>query len=142
MSLDLKQILPYVMHANKIGIEILGTEGTAVLSRLNYSDAISVGKGKGIIANGAVSTLLDTALGMAVFQKVGELRGMATLDLRVDFLRASTPFSPINARSECIRLTREVAFVQGEAWCEDPAQPVARASAAFSISDQNVGSMG
>ena len=140
--LDVSQLLPFIAHASRIGMEMTGTDGDAVLARLDYSDSIVAREGSGVIANGAVTTLMDTALGMALIKKKGEMCALATLDLRMDFLRSCTPFSAVYARTECLRLTREVAFVHGEAWCEDPAQPVARATAAFSISDLDVGSSG
>ncbi|WP_321394741.1 PaaI family thioesterase [Emcibacter sp.] len=138
-GIDITQIISFIPHAGRIGIKILGTDADAVLSELTYSDMIAAREGSGIIANGAVTTLLDTALGMAVVHKKREMCALATLDLRMDFLRSCTPFSSVYARTECIRLTREVAFVRGEAWCEDPARPVAQSIAAFSISDFDAG---
>lgn len=67
----------------------------------------------GILASGAVFTLLDSAAGMAIILKQGELLPHATLDMRIDYLRGPAPGATIIARAECYRLTRQIAFVRG-----------------------------
>jgi len=57
---------------------------------------------------------------------------VATLDLRIDYLRASEPGRAIFGRAECYRLSRSVAFVRGTAYCEE-AEPLAQCAATFMI---------
>lgn len=85
----------------------------------------------GVIASGAVFSLMDSAAGLAVFCRLGTLLPQATLDLRLDYLRGPEPGMAIVARAECYRVTRHVAFVRGIAHQGDPAHPVANMAGTF-----------
>ena len=85
----------------------------------------------GIMANGAVTALMDMAGGMCVWTKIGHFRPQATLDLRIDYLRAAKPGADITGRVECYRVAREIAFVRGLAHDGDPADAVAHMAATF-----------
>jgi acyl-coenzyme A thioesterase PaaI-like protein len=99
---------------------------------------------QGGIANGVVIALLDQACGFAVAMALrgrAEMEGrelrmgsMATLDLRVDYVRPARPGQAVIAHTECLNIAGEVAFVRGVAFETDPHDPVALAQAAFMIS--------
>ena len=84
----------------------------------------------GIVANGAVFALVDSAAGFAVSAARGAI-GYATLDLRLDYLAAPPPGATITARMTCYRMTRDVAFVHGHAHAGDPERPIAAAAGTF-----------
>ena len=85
----------------------------------------------GVLASGPIITLLDNATSMSVWVKSGRFRPQATLDLRLDYVRAATPGKTVIARAECYRMTRSAAFVRGLAHDGDPADPVAHAAGVF-----------
>jgi uncharacterized protein (TIGR00369 family) len=85
----------------------------------------------GIIASGAIFTLMDNAAGFSVLVARGEIHPHATLDMRVDYLRGPAPRATVIGRAECYRLTRQIAFVRGLAHDGDPANPIANMAGTF-----------
>ena len=72
----------------------------------------------GIIHGGVITTLLDSASGAAEFSAIPRVMQIATLDLRVDYLRPAMPRVDIMAEASCYRLSKNVAFVRGRAFQE------------------------
>ncbi|MBV8681559.1 MAG: PaaI family thioesterase [Caulobacteraceae bacterium] len=90
----------------------------------------------GVIAGGVITTLLDQVCGMAVSSialRERGLLGLATLDLRIDYMRPAEPRREIFARAHCYKLTTSIGFVRAAAWDLDEADPVAAAQAAFAF---------
>jgi len=89
----------------------------------------------GIMATGAIVSLIDTCSGTAVWRRLGGFRHIVTMDLRIDYLRPAVREETVFARCECYKLTRRVAFVRGIAHGGDEARPVAHAAATFMLVD-------
>ncbi len=87
----------------------------------------------GVIAGGAVTTLLDHTCGQAVWAALNDWSPIATLDLRIDYMRAAEPGLDIVAEAHCYHLTRHVGFVRATAFDCDSGDPVAAAQAAFAL---------
>jgi uncharacterized protein (TIGR00369 family) len=88
-----------------------------------------------VLASGPIISLLDMAAGMAIWVANGEFPPVATLDLRVDYLRPSRERASVVGHVECYRRTRSAAVVRGSAHDGDPDDPVAQRTAVFMTLD-------
>jgi uncharacterized protein (TIGR00369 family) len=88
----------------------------------------------GGLHGGAITALLDAACGCAVFAALVEWVPIATLDLRIDYLRAAEPPRDVTARAICYRIARNVAFARAIAFHDDDRDPIASAVGTFMLS--------
>lgn len=128
-----QQFISALPHARELQIRVRRLEeGEAELS-MPY-DARLVGDPEtGVIHGGAVFSLLDTCCGAAVMSHPETGGPTATIDLRIDYMRAATPGQTIVARAACYHMTRSVAFVRATALDDDAGQPVATATGSFTV---------
>ena len=56
---------------------------------------------------------------------------MATLDLRIDYMKPATPNEDLLVTAECFKETKTIAFVRATAYHDSPDDPVATSIAAF-----------
>ena len=135
----IKAIAEWVPHNKALGLSFVEMAGSAVSVRLPY-DARFVGNpATGVLHGGVITTLMDATSGIAVFVKLLQPIPVATLDLRIDYLRPAEPPKDVIARAECVKVTQNVAFVRCEAFHEDRAEdPIALANGTFMIFRDNV----
>ncbi|HYE47527.1 MAG TPA: PaaI family thioesterase [Caulobacter sp.] len=120
-------------HARELGFEMVSAENRVAVMKCPYKDIMIGDPDTGVIAGGVVTALLDHACGSAVHLAMTEFKIIATLDLRIDYMRAAKPRLPLFARAECYKTTRSIAFVRALAYDENPDDPVAAAQAAFML---------
>ena len=89
---------------------------------------------RGLLHPGALTVLADSACGLAVGAALTQRVPYATLDLRMDYLRAAGTGQDLQCDAHCYRLTRSIAFVRGEVWQAQQDQPIAVAQASFMLS--------
>lgn len=128
-----RQFIEAIPHSRALGmvLETLG-DGRAVVS-MPYDLRLVGVPATGVLHGGAVSALMDTASGAAVMCHPAAPARTATLDLRIDYMRAATPGQRIVARAECHHVTRSVAFIRVTAHDEDEDRPVAMGTGAFTL---------
>ncbi|TRW99697.1 PaaI family thioesterase [Paracoccus sp. M683] len=124
------QALPYA-RALDMRVDDIGN-GSATIS-MPWADHLVGDPHTGVIHGGVVSALMDTCCGAAVLGHPAVKSATATLDLRIDYMRAAKPGQRLRARAECYHLTRSVAFVRAVTTDEDSDNPVATATGAFTI---------
>lgn len=82
---------------------------------------------------GVISTLADTAGGLAVFSGAEPGDRVSTVDLRVDYLRPGQIDQPLRARARLVRLGNRVGMAEVVLFHEEPERPVAKAAGVYSV---------
>ncbi|MEP5152506.1 PaaI family thioesterase [Planktotalea sp.] len=130
--LNARKFIQAIPHAEALGMTLTEIEdGTAEIT-MPYNPQLVGDPETGVIHGGAVSALMDTCCGAAVMSHPKAGAGTATIDLRIDYMRAATPGQSIRAAAECYHVTRSVAFVRAHTF-DDGEHPVATATGTFTI---------
>lgn len=129
----LPQLASGAAHTHALGFTFEGLHDEAPRIRVPWRPEWVGDPETGVLAGGLVTTLLDHVGGLAVWVAMDAFRPVATLDLRVDYMRAAEPGRDLLAQAKCFRLSPTVAFVRGWAFEDDPSDPVAAAQAAYVI---------
>ena len=122
-----------VAHIRELGIAVEERLPRGVVMRLPYREELVGNPDSGVLHGGAVTTLIDSASGFAAMASLPEPGPVATLDLRIDYLRPAAAGEDLLVRADCYRLTKRIAFVRAEAYQRSPDDPVAAAMGTFMI---------
>ncbi|MEO1242445.1 MAG: PaaI family thioesterase [Pseudomonadota bacterium] len=68
----------------------------------------------GLIHGGLMTIIMDSIFGLAVFTALEELKPIATINLRADYLADTQPGARVLCTSECIEIRGDVAYVLGD----------------------------
>ena len=125
-------------QAVAIGLRFVSAEAGVAVIELPWRADLVGDPTSGALAGGAILTILDHAGGSAVFSALAasgatDVASIATLDLRIDRVRASRSGEAVTARAHCYRVTPTVAFVRAAAFETDEADPLATVQAAFAV---------
>jgi len=127
-----------VPHARDCGITVTHCDARGAEATLPYRPEWLGDVERGLIHTGIITTLIDTLGGLAALAAIEDFDTIATLDLRMDYLRSARPEKALHCRAECYRLTRSIAFVRAWAWQDDRDEPVAVSNATFMRTPQKV----
>ncbi|OUT50502.1 MAG: hypothetical protein CBB68_09025 [Rhodospirillaceae bacterium TMED8] len=123
-----------IPHHNAIGLEAVSANLEMAQMRIAYDPRFVGNPDTGILHGGLITTLMDATGGLAVMASVPKGTPVATLDLRLDYLRGAEPEVSLIGCAHCYKLTRNVAFTRGVAYEEDnPDDPIANFIATYMI---------
>ena len=122
--------LPY---SRALGLELVEVSPARVILAMPWAPDLVGDLATGVVHGGAVTALMDTVSGAAVMSHPQGGLSAATLDLRLDYMRAAAAGDAIRAEAHCSHVTRSVAFVRATAWDGDTDRPVATSAAAFTV---------
>jgi uncharacterized protein (TIGR00369 family) len=126
-------LLSGVPHAGAIGLHVVEINTSAARTSLAYNPDLVGNPDTGVLHGGVITAMLDNTCGMAVAAKSGMFGQIATLDLRIDYMKPATPGETVFAIAECYKVTKNIAFVRGAAYHTDRADPIATCTAAFML---------
>lgn len=132
---ELEDHLSQIPHAAAIGMTLVSRQEGICVVRVPYAEHLVGDPDTGVVHGGVITALLDNASGMAVRNdgSPNEERSMATLDLRIDYMRPAQPREDLYAEAECYRMTSNVAFVRAIAYQGDRNDPIASSVATFML---------
>jgi uncharacterized protein (TIGR00369 family) len=122
-----------IPHERDLGMEVVELGRGLALLKLPYRPELLGDASRGLLNTGVTSTLIDSACGLAVFAALDAPTQIATLDLRVDYLRPAIAHKTLHARAECYRMTRHIAFLRATVYQDDNAESLATSSGTFMV---------
>lgn len=118
-------------HSGWLGLRYATHGDDWVELELPWREDLLGDDGRKVLASGPILSLMDMASGLAIWKAMDRFEAIATLDLRVDYVRPAREGASVFGRSQCYRVTRSAAFVRGVAHDGDSSDPVAHIQAVF-----------
>lgn len=125
------RFLSALRHCQVLGIGVHSASTDGITLTLPYSPQIVGNPQTGVIHGGALTSLMDTACGMATLCVLPEFEVCPTLDLRVDYMHPAQSHKTVYGFAQCYRVTTDVIFTRGFAYQDDLERPVAHVVGTF-----------
>ena len=126
-------MIQFTPQAVALGMQVSRIEPARVWGLVPYRAELVGDPETGVIAGGVITTFLDMLCGMAAVAAMEHPTTVATIDLRIDYMRPATPERDVLAEAHCYKLGRSVAFVRAVAYDDTPDNPIAHVVAAFMV---------
>lgn len=126
----------FAPQTSAIGLKVTKIERGKAWSHIDWREDLVGDLETGVIAGGVLTTMLDSTCGAATQAALGKLTAMATLDLRIDYMRPAEPKRVIHCMAHCYKTTRSVCFVRGVAYHDNPDDPIATAAGTFMLTGE------
>ena len=136
-SPNLKAVLNFYAnspHHQATGITVVSVDLELARMRVPYNKGFIGNPDTGAVHGGIITTMMDATGGLAVLAQVPPGTSIATLDLRLDYLRSATPDLNLIGEAQCFKLTTNIAFTRGTTYEENNANdPIANFIATYMI---------
>jgi uncharacterized protein (TIGR00369 family) len=126
-------VLAGVPHAAAIQLTVIEMNQGQAVCKVPYAAELVGNPDTRVVHGGVITALLDNTCGIAVGTLTGMRGQIATLDLRIDYMKSAEPDRDIFAFAECFKVTKNIAFVRGVAYIDDRNDPIATCAAAFML---------
>lgn len=133
---DIPQIIGVfenIPHARALGMRVVELRYGHGFMRVPYDENLVGNPATGILHGGVITAFLDTLCGLVVTASIPRGTAIATLDLRIDYLRPADPKIDILGSAECYKVTRTIAFVRGLAYQQTFRDPIANCVGTFML---------
>lgn len=125
------QFLAIAPYTGLLGMQAVSASDSSCVIALPYREDLVGDPDSGVLHGGVITALMDMSFGFAVYFRIKKFIPMATLDLRIDYLRPAQPHRKVYASASCYKVTQELAFVRGHAYDEDSEQPISTSVGIF-----------
>lgn len=127
------RIFEAVPHVRELGMTVIDLHHGYGQMRVPCTDRLVGNPKTGVIHGGVITSFLDTLSGLVVMASVPENTPLATLDLRIDYLRPALSQQDIFGSAECYGVTESIAFVRGTAYQDTFRKPIANCTGTFML---------
>lgn len=128
---DLIELILITPHAAELGIVLSEYNENEVTLKIPYKPELIGDPDSGVLHGGVVTSLIDTASGAAAFLAIKQKEMVATLDLRIDYLKPAVPNATLFATAWCYRVTPQVLFVRCKAFQKTQENCIAESMSTF-----------
>lgn len=128
-----QELVDHIPHSARLGIRVVDVGPRVARLRLPFQPELIGDPVRGVVFGGAITTVMDETCGLAVFCTLPVMQAIATLDLRIDYLRAAEAGADLIAEAHCYKLTQHIAFVRGVAYERSADDPFATSLATFVV---------
>jgi uncharacterized protein (TIGR00369 family) len=128
-----RAMLQFTPQARALGIEVTRLESARAWGKAPYKPELIGDPDTGVIAGGVLTTFLDQLCGAAALAAMDSPAIIATIDLRIDYMRPAQPGRDVLAEAHCYKIGKSVAFVRASAYEDDADNPIAHVVAAFMV---------
>lgn len=133
----MNQVVPW---GNEVNFHVTKIERGHVWGVQPWAEKLVGDPETGVIHGGVITTFLDNLCGMACTSAMTEMKFVATIDLRIDYMRPADSRRDIIGEAECYHLTRTVCFTRAWAYHETRDRLIATAAGTFAINKPRLGS--
>ncbi|MBX3510562.1 MAG: PaaI family thioesterase, partial [Hyphomonadaceae bacterium] len=118
-----RMMMQFTPQGRALGAELVRVGPSRAWGKAPYREELVGDPETGVIAGGVLTTFLDQICGVAVILSMQDPRPIATLDLRIDYMRAAAPGRDILAEAHCYKIGQTIAFVRATAYEDTPEDP-------------------